>query len=558
MPARLRVPALLLLLAWPALGLLPAPAARGEEGRLSPAELKAAEQEFARLYAAPGNGPEKQALLGRLLEDGSARCLKLLGEALFREVEIWGRMRKDLDALATEHAEILSRSLKGFVPVDEKRVKEVQAEMAALEAAIAREAENVAAAQAATVQAPPALRQSLLRRARSAKEWHIRAAAARVAWATRAEKESWEFVSKALVGDPDGRVRLAVLDALADTPPSAAGEGEGEGEDGAAGDAPPDRAEDLLIGALGDADWGVQVRAVQLLGARRTQRAVPHLINALARATPRVAEAIGALLRELTGENFGPYPEQWGRWWEDHKDDYQEKVKVAGGKREEFPEAHFYGIPIKSDRVLFVIDISGSMKLPTENPNPKENWKPPPTTTGGNAPPPPPPPEEILSGPKIDVAKHELKKAIEKLPTQATFNIVCFNQAAVAWQPRQMPATKQNKEDAYQWIRTLSPSGSTYIDGALRLAFRLAGLAVADDKYPEVAIDTMMVLSDGAPTDNTLPDAKLMDPEEVLAHVREWNRHGRVVIHAIGISRHEGVEFMQKLARENGGIYVDR
>jgi hypothetical protein len=121
-----------------------------------------------------------------------------------------------------------------------------------------------------------------------------------------------------------------------------------------------------------------------------------------------------------------------------------------------------------------------------------------------------------------------------------------------------MVASKENKAAALQWVRAMSAHGTTYIDGALRLAFRLAGLEVPDDKYPEIAIDTMMVLSDGAPTDNSYPTAKLMEPEEILQHVRVWNQHKRVIVHCIGISKHDGVEFLKKLAQENGGTYVDR
>jgi len=531
----MRVPSALLLVLLAALsaGLSPA------QAELTKEEMKAAEEEFARLFAAPAFGADKKDLLARLLEDGSARSLKLLGEAVFLEVDLWWGLRKQLETLAKEHAEILARGVKvGFVPADEKRVQIVQQEMAELDGAVAREREALSDAEQAVAKAPEALRKNLLKRARSAKEWPWRAAAARVAALTLSDKESWEYLVRCVQADPDPRVRLTGLDSLATI---------------------EERWEDLLLGALGDADWSVRLRAVQIVHERKLERAIPHLINALAKADPRLAESVAGALHEFTGESFGPFYEQWSRWWEENGKNYKEKVKLAGGKREAFAESHFYGIPIRSNRVLFVIDISGSMKEPTQNDNPKERWKPaPPTTGGGNAPPPPPPPEEILSGPKIEVAKHELSKAVERLPSDSTFNIICFNQGATAWQPQQMIASKQNKDAALQWIRAMSAHGTTYIDGALRLAFRLAGLEIPDDKYPEIAIDTMMVLSDGAPTDNSYPQAKRMDPEEILQHVRTWNQHKRVVVHAIGISKHDGVEFLKKLAQENGGTYVDR
>jgi hypothetical protein len=121
-----------------------------------------------------------------------------------------------------------------------------------------------------------------------------------------------------------------------------------------------------------------------------------------------------------------------------------------------------------------------------------------------------------------------------------------------------VPADEKNKEDAYGWIRDMQPVGSTFIDGALRLAFKMAGMGAYDKAYPTVNVDTMIVLSDGAPTDNGYPDPKNMDPEEVLAHVREWNSQNRVIIHCIGIDNVvQGIQFMKKLAAQNGGTYTD-
>ncbi len=233
--------------------------------------------------------------------------------------------------------------------------------------------------------------------------------------------------------------------------------------------------------------------------------------------------------------------------------------RIKAGKTDRPPsDAHFYGLPVKSDRILFIIDASSSMKLPTKNENPAEKWKPRAPVTGPSGPPPPPPPEEILSGPKIDVAKHELKKAIQQLPETSLFNIIAFNSAVLKWKDGMQEASNKNKKDALTWVRTLTPKGSTYIDGALRLAFRIAGIGAMDPKYQDVNVDTMILLSDGAPTDDGYPDAKFMDPNIILEHVREWNQHQRIVIHCIGVDMVASIEFLEKLAAENGGEYIDR
>ena len=109
-------------------------------------------------------------------------------------------------------------------------------------------------------------------------------------------------------------------------------------------------------------------------------------------------------------------------------------------------------------------------------------------------------------------------------------------------------AEKKTKEEAYKWIRSLKPHGSTFTDAALRLAFTMAGLIKADAKYESLRVDTVVLLSDGAPTDNSFPAAKTMDFNVILEHVREWNKRKQIVLHCIAVDMMAGNEFMQKLA----------
>ena len=179
--------------------------------------------------------------------------------------------------------------------------------------------------------------------------------------------------------------------------------------------------------------------------------------------------------------------------------------------------------------------------------------------TGGKPKPPqPPPPDAILSGPKIDVAKHELVKALKKFPKDWSFNIIAFNTGAKAWETGMVKASDKNKASAFKWIKELKPSGSTYIDGALRMGFQLAGLLNFDKRYPEIMVDTIVLLSDGAPTTGDFPVAKLMEPQLILDHVREWNKRKSVIINCIGVDLVTTGQFLKELAEENGGVYVDR
>ena len=505
--------------------------------KLEDKEWAGAEADWQRLFAAPGQAEAKAKLARTLESDGQNRAWRLLTDALVQECQYWVQAQREVARLVEEIAVVLAIPYKNRFEAQDQEMMANQAALVDREKEAATERAVVEDLVGVIAKGPQALRLNILARAKGTVDWPFRAAAARIAAVDPLDKESAGFLVKTFTQDRDPRVRLAALDALCTA---------------------KDGWEDHVVGRLADLDWGVQLLAVQIAKERKVTKAVPHLINVLDKAIPRVQDAIGKALCEITGQNFDPYADVWAKWWADHKEEFQSTEAIKAGKpREESPDVKFYGLPIKSNRVLFIIDISDSMKKPTKNPNPGGE-KPKPTVTPKDGEKPAEPAEEILSGPKIDVAKHELKKAIEKLPKTATFNIIAFNQTVVPWKETMQQATPEVKEEAYKWIRGWSAKGTTYIDGALRIAFKIAGLGAVDKAYPEVVVDTMLLLSDGAPTDNSATKPKAMDPNEILAHVREWNSFHRVVIHTIGIDIQEGIEFMQKLAAENGGIYVDR
>ncbi len=507
--------------------------------KLGNAELKELEGRFNDLFKGPGDPDGKKDVLTQLASDAQPRSLKMLADGLLKQCVILWDLRAELQQVTVEHADAMNRRFKGTHNALEKELQELQGKLKDLDASVASESEVMDTAIDAVASAPEALRKNIFRRAKTSKQWVYRAAAARIAGAKMAEEKNARlFVQRVLIGDKDRRVRSAALEMV--------GQAESDWEE-------------LVMGRLGDADWGVQLMAVRILHERDYKPAVPHLIQALGKTTPRVAEAMGAALQHFTGEKIEPFADAWQRWWEDHKEDWDSKVEVKKQKKEEFKSVHFYGMEVKSDKVIFIIDVSKSMELETKNHNPREKWKPAgPTTGGGKAPPPPPPPPEILSGPKIDVAKHELKKAISGLASDAKFTIIAFKSVAKAWRPQLVEANKKNKAAALKWVRNMKPSGVTYIDGALRLAFQIGGVTNVDDKYASDQVDTIVLVSDGAPTDNKMPKPKLMDPEIILKHVREWNAKKKVVINCISVDMLPGVKFMKDLADQNGGKHIDR
>jgi hypothetical protein len=64
-------------------------------------------------------------------------------------------------------------------------------------------------------------------------------------------------------------------------------------------------------------------------------------------------------------------------------------------------------------------------------------------------------------------------------------------------------------------------------------------------------LDTVYFLSDGRPS-----VGKIIEPLEILKEVRKHNEAFRMVIHTIAIGDFTK-DFLQRLAEENGGVFVD-
>jgi uncharacterized protein YegL len=300
--------------------------------------------------------------------------------------------------------------------------------------------------------------------------------------------------------------------------------------------------------------WPVRLEAALTLEKMNQPRVLPPLIEALAKEEGRLREDIRDVLRRLTSQNFDAEPEQWRMWWVENKSQLEGETGGAAlfgsfkGKVSAPEKKSVYGIESRSRRIVFVIDTSGSMKEPIHSAKG--------TPTGLSA-------EEIeeLNMTKIDLAKKELKRAIRALETDAWFNIVSFGTNVIRWKEKMVRGDMTTKNEAYAFVSDMEAAGGTWAYGALQEAFLLAG-GKALDKYYDPAADTIYFISDGAPTDNDMDKPALQDPEVVLSAVREWNKVGKVAVHAIAIDPRAGggkfIDFMKKLASQNSGQYTQR
>lgn len=306
-------------------------------------------------------------------------------------------------------------------------------------------------------------------------------------------------------------------------------------------------------------------------------------------------------LAAITGEDTYIDAEFW-RWW----------VQMGGKKVEKREEGatvagrdvpKFFKAAAVGKRVVFVIDISGSMQHPVEIPPemknpPKEEPKDEPKgpVTGGGKHPEEDPKKEPLPPPdysgvktKLDLAKVELIYTLTHLPDDYWFNIVIYHT------PHSMidnandefvRATDSNKKKFIKKVKDLNWANLTNIHGALTRGFcvnkkntidpmkigKRANNPAWDPECLKTGATTMFFLTDGSPTisdDSTdigsvgrpggpmIGNGRFCQPQKIVDDIRRLNVFRKCVINTVGIGPHMG-NLLSALAQMSGGEYIDR
>jgi hypothetical protein len=304
----------------------------------------------------------------------------------------------------------------------------------------------------------------------------------------------------------------------------------------------------VSLAALADKEVVVRRAAVAALVAIDDPRAVKPMIDALNGSGGLLADELDAALFTFTGKTFEGDGRIWLRWWEAEGAAWLAKAEKARFAREERKAgggSSFYGIETKSERIVFVLDRSGSMKEPAGKASQKPKG---PVTGGGKGDEPP-----VTGDTKIEVAKNQLMRSIDALAPAVVFNVVFYGTDVQVWKPppQLLPARPFEKDAAKKWFAAIGPDGSTNLFGALRKALEYA----ASDGKGGGAADTIFLLSDGAPT-AARGEMKREDIERELEAFLEANRSARCIVHTIGIGPDHSVDLMDRIARLTGGRYI--
>jgi hypothetical protein len=212
-----------------------------------------------------------------------------------------------------------------------------------------------------------------------------------------------------------------------------------------------------------DAEASVRRATLEALGALATRGAAACLVERLGReGEERMLLRTVELLRGLSGLKHGRDPRPWNDWVRALPADWRGTHARSAEFDAQDPgrtRVALAGLPIVSQRVVILIDLSGSIW----NVRPDGRTR-----------------KEVVDG--------KLREALEGLPAETRFNLIPYTGVPHPWKERLVPATPARVREATRWFEACRENGSgNFWDAAL--------LALDD---PEV--DTLVVLFDGAPT----------------------------------------------------------
>lgn len=358
-------------------------------------------------------------------------------------------------------------------------------------------------------------------------------------WAVRAEQWSlvggiptdwaFEMLEGALSSEPDPRVLVSVIDGL--------------------GERDPARAVPLLVGKLSDVRWIVRAAVVAALERTPSKETIDALVALFQKEDGRLQDDCARALKELTAEEFGTNPIAWRNWWEKTRDGWTGKPEPVAEKEDEEDggkpapldvqeegevvaagsgQTGFFGIDTRSKRLVYVIDVSGSMNEPAGKDD---------------------------KGTRAEFAKEELKRSILGLEDGSLFNIVFFSAGVRIWKKDMVVADAESRPEAVAYIDQVAVAGGTATYEALQASFDLGdvgrGKKRGADPEGDSKVDTVILLSDGRPS-----VGPTINTDEIRAAVKEWNAARRIAVHTVAFGHDADKDFLAGLAEDTGGTSV--
>ncbi|MFI5402649.1 MAG: VWA domain-containing protein [Planctomycetota bacterium] len=280
--------------------------------------------------------------------------------------------------------------------------------------------------------------------------------------------------------------------------------------------------EAILRALKEDASWRMRAAMVDLLLAGARERCRRALLEALADEHPGVRARAAEALFRLTGQPLGLDREKWEDWFakaveppppgERRTSAEDRVVKVHEGPVRGICPT-LYTIPVTEKRVIFVVDMSGSMARTARS----DHFE-------------------------------QLKQALFSLPSDVQFNILCFDERRFFFTKAKslVPATTEAKAEAEKWLNDLPAGGKTDVNAAVTTGLAMLNEALAADAEARAEL---FLLTDGVETVATTARTAVERQFEKLPA-------GRCRVHLIALGR-GGTPALKTLADLSGGRFVE-
>lgn len=328
-----------------------------------------------------------------------------------------------------------------------------------------------------------------------------------------------EIPRKALLGavrrERTPLVLVALMDALAEDP----------------------KAVPFLVKALKHGHWQVQSSAAGALAKTKERASASALIDALPTVSGRIAHEFNEALKSITGVDKHGNAPLWKEWWdENHEAFLAGTYRPSMGERaQDRGKSTFYGVRVRSRRVLFLLDVSPSMKQST-------TWLPDDPAAR----------EELRGDRLVDVAGYELRQLLRTLPDDATFNVMLF------WKDRELALKKPGRgrkalKAAMNFVEEIPLRDGTDHWAALCRGYRTYGDATPKANLSRLDFDTIFLISDG------LPSTGIRDADILVERLGDMNRFRKIAVHTVALeSDGRGNGFLERVARATGGRFIRR
>ncbi|MFM8980471.1 MAG: hypothetical protein ACKOSS_08420 [Planctomycetia bacterium] len=304
----------------------------------------------------------------------------------------------------------------------------------------------------------------------------------------------------------------------------------------------PGEGERALTNLLVDPSWRVRAAAIDAAVKLWDPKVVPLLIERVGAEGGRLHDDAHEALRTITGEDLADDADIWRAWWQQKQGEVQlgerpapdrhgrirrtgAHVKVDKGQAVESRTAAFFNLPLRSDRMLFVFDLSGSMGKAARR-----------DSSGGSG--------GEKPETKMDITRREFAKTLEALPESSLVDLLVYRYPS-GFPPRPevtralgklQPCNAPTRRKLVEWLGQAEARGWG--------AFYEALLAASQDD-----VDTIVLLSDGVPSRGAYDR-----PFRLLEEWRRANRFRRVAIHTVLVgSSGTDREFMEDLAWSTWG-----